>query len=209
MSDAILLEAAEARILGCLIEKEATTPELYPLTLNAIQSAANQKTSREPLMQLGIPDIGHALRQLEDLKLVRVVAGARVQRYAHRADEQLKLTGPQTALLAVTMLRGPQTIAELHQRVQSLSPIADAQTVRAVLDRLATREPALVVCVGRRAGQREDRYSHLLCGTPPMLDSAPELPVARESNGVDLILARLDELEARIAELERDRSVGQ
>lgn len=159
-----LLEPIEARILGCLVEKASTTPETYPLTLNAVVSACNQKSNRDPIMELEPGAVGHALRQLEGKRLVAGSLSARASRYEHRMDQALNITPRQRALLAVMMLRGPQTVPELLTRCDRLADFGGLDDVRATLDRLAQREPPFAVRIGRSAGQREDRYMHLLCG---------------------------------------------
>lgn len=160
--DRPLLDATQARLLGCLVEKEATTPDIYPLTVNAAQSAANQKTAREPLMNLGAGEVQHALRQLEALGLARQHFSSRADRYEHRLQAALDLTRQQTVLLALVLLRGPQTLAELLTRSERLHRFADADEARHAIERLQQRE--LLVALPRVGGQREDRYMHLLCG---------------------------------------------
>ena len=192
------LNAIEARILGCLIEKEAATPEQYPLTENAIVVAGNQKTAREPVMELTPGEVGHALRQLEPRGLVRSVHGARAQRYEHRFDKVYGVTAQQQALLAVLLLRGPQTLAELQTRTERLAKFAEADDARHALERLIERE--LVVRLPKAPGQREERWMHLLCGpvdVAVLAAAAPERSAARES-----LEARVEALEARVAELE-------
>ncbi len=158
------LSDIEARILGCLIEKAATTPEVYPLTLNAIVIACNQKTNREPLMNLEPGTVGHTLRQMEGRGLIKVVDASRALRYEHRIDAIYRITPPQRALLCALLLRGPQTLSELFTRTERLSQFPNLDEVRYTLERLSERAPALVVRIGRASGQREDRYMHLLCG---------------------------------------------
>ena len=193
------LTAIEARILGSLVEKEATTPEQYPLTENAIVVASNQKTAREPIMELSAGDVGHALRQLEPRGLVRSVHGARAQRYEHRFDKAFGVTAQQQALLAILLLRGPQTLNELQTRTERLAKFATPEDARHALDRLLERE--LVVRLPRASGQREERWMHLLGGPidiEALAAAAPER-AAREPSGLE---ARIDALEARIAALE-------
>lgn len=204
-----LLTPIEARLLGCLIEKQATTPEVYPLTLNAAVLACNQKTSREPVMNLDPGEVGHALRELENRGLVYSNYSGRANRYEHRFDKIYHVTPEQRALLAVLLLRGPQTINELLTRTERLARFADADAVRYTLERLATRQPAKVVCVGRAPGQREERYMHLLCGPVEVSswagsaaadagdDTSPR-GAAREA-----LEQRIAALEARVDELER------
>lgn len=202
-----MLSEVEARILGSLIEKAATTPDAYPLTLNNIQLACNQKTSREPVMQLELGEIGHALRVLEPRGLVKSEYGARAERYLHRLDRVLDLTPGQTALLGLLLLRGAQTVGELLTRSERLHRFADANDVRHTLERMAERDAPLVRMIGRAAGQREDRYAHLLCGEPALPESTPSAARSPRGESVDAdtlhaLLERIDALEARVAALE-------
>lgn len=204
--DLFHLDPIEARLLGCLIEKAALTPEAYPLTVNSAVTAANQKTSREPVMHLEPGAVEHALRGLEDRKLVAVIHGSRAHRYEHRLDTAWQLTPKQRALLAMLFLRGPQTVPELFLRCEKLASFASADDLREVLLRLAQREPALVLNVGRQPGQREDRYMHL-CGGPVTVHSAPAGDEHDDAGAVARrtepgLAARVAELEAKVADLE-------
>jgi uncharacterized protein YceH (UPF0502 family) len=202
--DLVVLSAIEARVLGCLVEKAATTPDVYPLTLNAIHVACNQKTNRDPIMNVELGDVGHALHTLAEKNLVRVVHGARALRYEHTVDATLNLTPRPRALIALLLLRGPQTQAELYARSERLADFPDQAMIGDMLDRLIAREPALVVCVGRSAGQREDRYMHLLSGPVSIDDLATRRsdPAASTSSAADLE-ARLEALEQIVAELQK------
>lgn len=199
LDDILRLTPTEARIVGCLIEKAATTPEAYPLTVNSLVLAANQKTSREPLMQLEEGEVGHALRELEDRGWVRVVHGSRALRYEHRIDEKLSTTKPQRALLCLLMLRGPQSAPELLTRSDRLAEIDSLEEVKQVLERLQQR--GFVANVGRASGQREDRYAQLFCGPVEAHarreDDEPAIHVATSP-----LAQRVAELEARVGRLE-------
>jgi uncharacterized protein len=198
------LTPTEARILGSLVEKAATTPDVYPLTLNNVVLACNQKTAREPTMNLNIGDVGHALRQMEVRGLVKSEYGARSERYLHRMDKVLDLTPAQTCLLSLLMLRGPQTLNELLTRSERQHRFADIDDVRHTLERLAEREAPMVRRLPRGGGQREDRYAQLLCGEPVMPERSAEASSSRahDSDAMDALLARIDALEARVAVLE-------
>ncbi len=163
-ADLPVLDTAQARLLGCLIEKEATTPDVYPLTVNAAVSAANQKTARDPVMNLQAGAVQHALRALEALGLARQQFSSRAERYEHLTGKAFSLPNQQVALLGLLLLRGPQTAGELLARAERLASFADAEDVRHHLERLAHRAPALVVQIPRGPGQREDRWMHLLAG---------------------------------------------
>jgi uncharacterized protein len=198
------LEAEEARVLGCLIEKESATPESYPLTQNATVTAANQKTSRHPVMKLDPGRVGQALRKLEQRGLVKSDFGARATRYAHKANSVLELTPAQRAIIGLLLLRGPQTVAELYTRAERLHRFDDLEDVRYNLERLAGRDQPMVVNLGRAPGQREDRYMHRLSGEPDLDQMAPSSSAtASVSAASDPGLAeRVAALEARVAELE-------
>jgi uncharacterized protein YceH (UPF0502 family) len=196
-----LLSPVEARILGSLVEKEATTPEAYPLTANAVQLACNQKNGRDPVLELEAGEVGHALRELESRRLVRSVHGARAQRYEHQLAAAYSLTRQQQALVALLLLRGPQTAAELLSRSERLAKIGDAEEARQLLERLIQR--GLAVNLGRAAGQREDRFMHLLGGPVDAADYAVAAP-SRASTRGDAPDSRIQALEARIEALEHD-----
>lgn len=202
MSEPItLLSAIEARVLGCLIEKEATTPEQYPLTLNAIHLACNQKTNREPIMELSLGEVGHCMRQLDPRNLVRSQHGARAERYEHRFNTVFSLTKQQQALIGVLMLRGPQTLSELMTRTERLASFGDLDEVKHTLERLSQRENPLIERIPRASGQREDRYVHLLCG--PVDHS--QLPAAKtlSTPSSNVLEERITQLEVRLAEVEQ------
>jgi uncharacterized protein YceH (UPF0502 family) len=201
------LDPIEARVLGCLIEKALTTPEQYPLTANAATVASNQKTSREPVMELEPGQVGHALRTLEDKKLVRVQFSPRANRYEHRFEEVYTLTPPQRALLCLLLLRGAQTPGELLARSDRLHRFGDLEQVKDALDRLCRRQPALVLRVARQPGQREDRYVHLLCGSVHAERSAAATPRddarGHPGAGAGDLGERLERLEAEVERLAR------
>lgn len=205
-----LLSDIEARILGCLVEKAATTPEQYPLTANAAMVAANQKTSREPLMELELGAVGHALRTLEDKKLVRCQHAPRAYRYEHRFEEVYTLTSPQRAILCLLMLRGPQTPGELLTRSDRLAKLTSVEQVKDTLDRLTRRQPALAVRLARQPGQREERYMHLLCGpehaekaavAAPRAESFPESVSTSLLERVSTLETELDRIKAALKDL--------
>lgn len=206
-----ILDAIEARIVGCLIEKAATTPDAYPLTENALVLACNQKTSREPIMQLEPGAVMHALRVLEVRHLVKVATSSqRALRYEHRFESVWPTTARQRAALCVMLLRGPQTLAELHARTDRLADFPTQDDVRDTVDRLVQREPPLVVRIPRAHGQREDRYMHLLCGPVDSAIAATESPRrAAEAPETDFgerlgrLETAIEDLRAELAELRR------
>lgn len=195
------LSTVEARILGCLIEKQATTPEVYPLTLNALVLACNQKTSREPLMNLNPGQVGQGLRSLEGRGLARLVMGSRADRWEQRTDKALELVAAQLVLVGLLLLRGPQTVNELLTRSSRMHEFEEAEQVQHHLERLISR--GLACLLPRQVGQREDRYMHLM-GEPADLQALLEARAgeAERSPGSAQQQSRLDALEARVAELE-------
>ncbi len=202
-ADLVVLTAIEARALGCLIEKAATTPEVYPLTLNALQLACNQKTNRDPIMNAELGDVGHALHTLEEKQLVSVRRGARVLRYEHTIDAALNLTTRSRAVIALLLLRGAQTQTELYTRSGRLADFPDPAMLGDTLDRLIAREPALVMRIGRSSGQREDRYMHLLSG-PVSIENLPARAEPGGSGpGNSDLEARVEALEHAVAELQQ------
>lgn len=201
----ILLDAIEARILGSLIEKQATTPDAYPLTLNAVVTACNQKSSRDPVSEHEPGEVGHALRELEGKGLVTGSLAARASRYAHRFEVAYNVTTRQRALLGLLLLRGPQTINELFLRSERLASFADAGEVRDVVERLSTRDPSLVACVGRASGQRDDRWMHLLCGPVTAVEpTATSSPDATTQGATASLAERVARLEALVDALQAE-----
>ncbi len=202
-TSALVLTASEARVLGCLIEKEATTPDAYPLTVNAAQVAANQKTARDPVMAINTGDVNHALRQLEQKGLAKQVFSSRAERYEHRADKALDLSRQQLTLVGLLLLRGPQTVHELLARSERLASFNDADDVRHHLDRLIQRQPALVQQIPRGPGQREDRYVHLLSGAVDVAAVTARIASSSSSSEASspALEARVQALENEVAEL--------
>jgi uncharacterized protein YceH (UPF0502 family) len=200
-SPAPALGAIDIRVLGALIEKQASHPETYPLTLNALVLACNQKTSREPVMQLGQGQVGQSLRLLEGLGMTRLVMGSRADRWEQRLDKVLELVPAQLTLLGLLFLRGPQTVGELLARSGRLHAFEDAEQLGHQLERLVAR--GLAMALERQPGQREGRYCHAL-GSPAdreaaMSAYASAVPLESPQRSAD---SRIDELEARLATLE-------
>ncbi|WLG97624.1 YceH family protein [Pseudomonas sp. FP198] len=196
------LNSTEIRILGALIEKQATNPETYPLTLNALVLACNQKTSREPVTNLNPGQVGQSLRALEGRGFTRLVMGSRADRWEHRVDKALELVPAQVILMGLLFLRGPQTVNELLTRSGRMHDFEDTEQVVHQLERLIARGLALLM--PRQAGQREDRYMHAM-GDPADIETllaARQHPVERGGAGSGVSMERLEELEARIAALE-------
>ena len=192
------LSPQEVRLLGCLIEKQATTPETYPLTLNAAVLACNQKTSREPVLNLNPGEVGHALRSLEARGLARLVMGSRADRWEQRTEKQLELVHAQVILLGLLLLRGPQTLNELLTRSQRMHDFEDLAELHHQLERLISRD--LACLLPRQAGQREDRYMPLLGSADDLHAALSARPAERHDSQPDD--SRYAQLEARIAALE-------
>jgi uncharacterized protein YceH (UPF0502 family) len=192
------LSAVETRVLGALIEKDMATPEYYPLTLNALVNACNQKSNRDPVVNYDQDIIDRAIESLREKRLATVITGGdnRVPKHAHRASETLDLGNRELAVLCVLMLRGPQTAAEIKSRTERLHRFDDTDSVESCLRRLSERESGpLTVLLPRQPGMREARWAHLLCGAP---EAAPSFEEPAATHRAD----RLAELEARVASLE-------
>ena len=162
----IVLNEVECRVLGALIEKEVTTPEYYPLSLNALINACNQKSNRDPVMNLDEAAVRDALHSLEGQSLIRSVspADSRVTKYEHRLQEAYNFYRHETAILCLLLLRGPQTPGELRSRFDRMHPFDDLNAVQSSLQHLMKREPPLVQALPRQTGTKEIRYVHLLSG---------------------------------------------
>lgn len=203
------LDAIEARVLGALIEKELTTPDYYPLSLNALVNACNQINNREPVMALGEPEVTRALDKLRDKRLAVVITGgdSRVLKFVHKAREVLELTRPEVSLLCLLLLRGPQTTGELRGRSGRMHEFADLADVQTTLGRLAHREnpdqPTLVTLLPRAPGTKESRYAHLLSGEPASIAPAPIGETAAVVAPLSSDTARFAQLEADNADLKR------
>ena len=193
------LTPVEARVLGCLIEKKELTPDVYPMTSNALVAAANQKTSREPVMALEVVDISRALGTLQAKGLAKQQFASRVERYEHQMAQKFSLTRNQSTLIGLLLLRGPQTVYELQARTERMANFADADALRSELDMLIGRRPALVKEIGRAPGQREDRFAHLLSGD---VDVAAITTVA--SRAPSTASSVVSELEERVRLLEEE-----
>lgn len=198
-------DPVEIRVLGCLIEKQRTTPDAYPLSLNSLRLAANQSTNRDPVMDLDEITVRDAVRRLGDRGWARLASGAgsRAIKYRHLLDDALSLTPSQLAMLAVLMLRGPQTPGELKSRTERLYPFPSLEDVHRTLQDLADRE--LVERLLRRPGQKEERYRQLLGATaeePAARSQASALP-DEDLESMQELEARLSRVEAKLDELIR------
>ncbi len=201
----IRLLPREARVLGCLMEKALLTPETYPLTVNSLALACNQKSNREPLMSLSLGEVGHLVNDLAERGLVRVEYGGRANRIWHRLDTGLSLDRKAQAVLTVLMLRDPQTLNEVRIRTERMADFAGPEEVLSVLSELMGRSPALGLCLPKGPGQREDRYTHTLCGATALEPTQPRLAVAppavAEADRIAALEARIEALEQQVATL--------
>ena len=204
----VVLTAAQARVLGSLIEKEVTTPDYYPLSLNAIINACNQRSNREPVTALDEDDVRSALRGLEDKGLAGRARNSdgRVTRYEHWLGEAFNFSRAETALICVLLLRGPQTPGELRGRTDRMHRFEELTDVAAGLQKLMEREPPLAAVLPRQPGTKESRYAHLLSGkieaagmtAPPVYSPSAE---AAEPDRIDRLEAEIAELRTEVAAL--------
>ncbi|WP_334268142.1 YceH family protein [Edaphobacter sp. HDX4] len=223
----MVLDPVQIRVLGSLIEKEITTPESYPMSLNALVNACNQRSSRDPVLELTEDEVRQALNELEEREIVRMLHDARVPKFEHRFRTVLNLRRDETALLCLLMLRGPQTPGELRGRSERLYTFDDISSVQSTLERLASREASneehaskadlsgpLVALLPRQPGARESRYMHLLAGSSdlalphsenssPRSEAASQIDrIARLESQLASLMEALAALESRVAELE-------
>ena len=205
------LNEIEVRVLGCLIEKELTTPEYYPLSLNALVNACNQKSNRDPVMGIEETDVVRALESLRFKRYARLAGdGGRVPKYRHTLTESIRLAPPALAVLAELLLRGPQTVGELRTRGERMAAFPDLASVETVLQELTDLDPSLVTKLPRLPGRKEARYAHLLAGMPEITETEgmpqPE-PARLKVMAEDERYARLSEevsaLRGEVAELRR------
>ena len=215
----ILLNNIEARVLGALIEKEITTPDYYPLSLNALVNACNQKSNREPVMNLEENSVSRALAQLTEKNLAAGTSArdSRVLKYEHRLQEAFNFDRLETAILCVLLLRGPQTPGELRSRTERMHKFDDLEQVQSTLQRLIKREPPIVAMLPRQPGTKEARYAHLLSGelqapaisvpehaTPnPLRSSSDAERIARLEDAVARLEKELAETKEQLAALQK------
>jgi hypothetical protein len=208
----VQLNGVEARVLGALIEKEINTPEYYPLSLNAAVNACNQKSSREPVMELTEAEVRTALFELDQMGLVRTIAESRATKFEHRVRDVLgqpSLRRDEVAVVCLLLLRGPQTSAELRARTERMYSFDDNAAVMATLERLAAREEPLTQLLQRQAGAREARWVHLLCGPVDAgLLPGAETHVSEARHGApDSLAQRVAALEEMVRALDERLSV--
>ncbi|HMT81691.1 MAG TPA: YceH family protein [Azonexus sp.] len=205
MADSLpLLSLLESRVLGTLVEKQRTVPDTYPLSVNALLSGCNQKTSRNPVIETSEGEILQAIDVLKELGLVREISGSRVSRFEHQLEKGLGVPSQASALLTVLMLRGPQTAGELRLNCERLHKFADISSVEAFLEELACHPGgALVIELPRLPGSRENRWMHLLSGQPALETPVAVRPLGMEGQEIAALRARVTTLEVEVAELRR------
>jgi uncharacterized protein len=205
-----LLDPVEVRVLGALVEKETTTPEYYPLSVNAVINACNQKSNRDPVMTLDEEAVRKALRSLTEQAMARSASGdSRVAKFEHRLNEQFNFHRHEIAVLCVLMLRGPQTPGELRTRSERLYAFEDLDAVHGALNLLMRREPPLVKLLPRQAGTKESRYMHLLSGdvAEESVSAVDEVASVAGGNAASLSSAsadRIRDLENEVNQLRRE-----
>ena len=194
------LDAVEIRVVGCLLEKEQTTPDAYPLSVNALVAACNQKSNRDPVLALTETEVVHALDRLHAEVMVWPVDGARTRKWRHSLDRMWDLTAESRAVLAVLLLRGPQTTGEIRARTERMHPFDSTSEIEQTLVSLASGDEPLAVRLARQPGQKEARWAHLVGGTPdsPAFVLEPAAPEPRGSGPAQ----RMSDLEERVARLE-------
>jgi len=199
------LSLLETRVLGVLVEKQHTVADTYPLTLNALVAGCNQKTSRDPVLNASDAEVQLAIDQLRSLSLIIESSGGRVMRYAHNVERVLSLPSQSVALLAALMLRGAQTVAELRSSSERLHRFADVSAVEGFLNELAGRsEGALVEELPKGAGERENRWVHLLSGRDAALATLPAMPSVGGAAVETVALSELAAVKATIIEMRAD-----
>jgi uncharacterized protein YceH (UPF0502 family) len=198
------LTETEVRVLGSLIEKDITTPEYYPLSLNALVNACNQKTNRDPVMQLDEDAVRGALEGLQEQRMAGPARGAdsRVTKYEQRLQEVFNFTRPEIAVLCVLLLRGPQTPGELRGRTERMHRFEALEDVQSALQKLMQREPSLAKVLARQPGTKESRYAHLFGGDVVELEKPGQAGAAVERNPADT--ERIAQLEEEMAEVRRE-----
>jgi len=197
-----MLSGHEARVLGCLMEKQMTTPDYYPLTLNALTAACNQKSSRAPVMNLGSGEVGGIVNGLRGRGLVTARMDGRTDRFEHHLSRKLKLSSKERAVACVLMLRGALTLNEIRINTGRMVTFESTEELQALLDQLMGRDEPLLVRIPRTPGQREDRYAHLLCGKPEIEAVAKGIGGSPGSGKMEH--DRMVLLEKEVADLKKD-----
>lgn len=201
----------EARVVASLMEKQLTTPNNYPLTLNSLVLACNQKSNREPVMNLTQGQVEHTVNILRDNNLAGIDYGGRANHITHRVMDELNLDRKAQSILTVLMLRAPQTLNDIKMRTNRMVDFEDVNEIKTILDEMIAREDSYVVQIPKASGSREDRYTHTLCGelkitqTQTIKSNTPQAAMpTRGVNEIESLLNRLKKLEARVDQLEEE-----
>ena len=201
------LTPQQARVLGCLMEKHLATPKNYPLSTNSLVLACNQKTNREPVMNLTEGQVGHLINELVELKLVGIDYGSRTNKISHRVNGKLTENRKEQAIMCMLMLRAPLTLNDIKARTDRMVQFESIDEIQTIIDELLRKDESLVVIIPKGSGRREDRYTHLLCGEPDIeaivetVSKNVPLPRNEESQ------SKIQELEDRIAKLEEQMEI--
>ncbi len=206
------LSAIESRVLGALMEKQLTTPDQYPLTVNSILAACNQKSSRDPITNYQQGEIVRTLQGLEDKRFVRKEYGSRADKYSQLFMQQLGLGKKHQAVLCLMMLRGPQTLSELDTRTQRMGQFSDRDELKHCVERLCERELPYAIRLGNQPGQRGERFGHLFCGTPDVgpgqsgahVSNIPSTVSGHDQDALALLESQVDELSQSVQELQSE-----
>lgn len=202
-----ILSEEQLRVLGCLMEKHLATPKNYPLTINSLMLACNQKTNREPVMNLSEGQVGHIVKELVEMDLAGIDYGSRTNKISHRANGKITENRNQQAILCMLMLRAPLTLNDIKARTERMVKFESIEDIHTLLEEMMNKDKSLVTVIPKGSGQREDRYTHLLCGEPdyelPRLSSIKSEP---NSSKVPES-SKYQELEARIAKLEEQMTI--
>ena len=199
-SDDAIFNPQEARVIACLMEKQLTTPKNYPLTLNSLTLACNQKSSREPVMTLSEGQVGHIVNSLSDQEFIAIEYGERANRFKHKMKQRLNLDRKQQAILTVLMLRGPQTLNEVKVRTSRMDDFSSDDEIVEILEDFMTREKPFALLLSSTSGQREDRYTHTLCGEV-QIEQIKQIEQSTPKSATEAP-DRLQKLEQRIGALE-------
>lgn len=201
-SEQAMLSEIEARILGALMEKQLTTPDQYPLTLNSLVTACNQKTSREPVSSYSKGDVENCVNKLRERKLIDVEYGSRANRFDQRLSRTIFLDKPIQALVTILLLRGPQTVSELLNRTERMTRFENSSAIEDILNTLCQKTSPIVTHIPRQSGQREDRYMHLLCGKPDLSAwSTPNKISGSLPENTNELLERVEKLERKLTKV--------
>lgn len=197
------LSAQQARVFACLMEKHLATPNNYPLTINSLVLACNQKSNREPVMNLTEGQVGHIVGELVEANLARIDYGDRANKITHRGPGELSIDRSGQAVMAMLMLRAPLTLAEIKARTERMVEFKDLDEVAEIIDQLMSRDEPLVMLIPKGVGRREDRYTHLLCGEPDLSRLEQSSATSSSPKKSQPSSDKLAELEARIEQLEQ------